>query len=168
MKYAFIIGSSAFIVRGQTISYGESGNWKPFLRINTLAEPNGQKLDIDLDIKDTDGKPVTLFSNKPVTGAPYNLVTTHNSVKVLRLDGSTIIHVHQLLDKDAMALEHNIVAELEAHSPVVAIRVSGEFFVDRLHVRAENEKLFINENGYATSTLTGSNDLKFTSDGVLL
>ncbi|HEY8930474.1 MAG TPA: hypothetical protein VIM55_14835 [Mucilaginibacter sp.] len=168
MKYAFIIGSSAFIVRGHTISYGESGNWKPFLRIKTLAEPNGPNLDIDLDIKDTDGKPVTLFSNKPITGAPYNVMTTHDGVKVLRLDGSTIIHVHQLKDEDAMALEHNIVAELEVHSPVVAIRISGEFFVDRLHVRAENEKLFINENGYATSALAGSNDLKFTSEGVLL
>jgi len=52
--------------------------------------------------------------------------------------------------------------------PLAVIRVTGEFFVDQLHIRAENEKLLINENGYATAALAGDNDLKFTSQGVVL
>jgi hypothetical protein len=173
MKYAFVIGSSAFIVPGKTISYGTDGNWKHFLRINaiyhdTSAPAENTYLDIDLDIKDTDGTPVTILSNKPVTGAPYTIKAERDSITVLRLDGTTIIQVHQLDDESAMSLEHNIVAELDVHAPVVVIRVSGEFFVDRLHIRAENEKLLINDNGYATSTMIGHSDLKFTEAGVVL
>ena len=170
MKYAFIIGSGAFVVRGKTISYGSDGNWKPLLRINSVSQGStgDAHLDVDIDIKDVDGKPVTVMSNQPVTGAPYNVKVERDSVTVSRLDGSTIIHVHQMDYDTAMALEHNIVAELEVNMPLAAIRVAGEFFVDQLHIRAENEKLFINDNGYANVALAGENDLKFTSEGVVL
>ncbi|WP_299584952.1 hypothetical protein [Mucilaginibacter sp.] len=173
MKYAFVIGSSAFIVPGKTISSGTQGNWKYFLRINaiyhdTSAPAENTYLDVDLDIKDTDGTPVTILSNKPITGAPYTIKTDRDSVKVLRLDGTPIIHVHQLDDESAMSLEHNISAELDVQAPVVVIRVTGESFVDRLHIRAENEKLLINDNGYASSAMVGHSDLKFTEAGVLL
>jgi len=173
MKHAFVIGSNAFIVPGKTISYGEEGNWKHFLRINniyhdTSAPAENSFLDIDLDIKDTDGTSVTVLSNTPVTGAPYTIKTKRDSIMISRLDGTTIIHVHQLDDESAMSLEHNIVAEFEVHSPIVVIRITGEFFVDSLHIRAENEKLLINDNGYATSAMVGHNDLKFTAAGVVL
>lgn len=170
MKYAFIIGSGAFVVRGKTISYGSEGNWKPLLRINSVSQgaTGNAHLDIDVDIKDTDGKQVTIVSNQPVTGSPYKVDVERDSVMVSRLDGSTIIHVHQLDYDTAMALEHNIVAELEVNMPLAVIRVTGEFFVDQLHIRAENEKLFVNENGYANVALAGENDLKFTTAGVVL
>jgi hypothetical protein len=173
MKHAFVMGSSAFIVPGKTISYGEDGNWKHFLKINTIyhdtsAPTENSWLDIDLDIRDINGTPVTLLSNKPITGAPYTIKTERDSIKILRLDGTTIIHVHQLDDESAMSLEHNITAELDAHAPVVVIRITGEFFVDHLHIRAENEKLMINDNGYATAAMVGHNDLKFTATGVVL
>ena len=172
MKYAFVIGSSAFVVKGKTISYGEEGNWKSFLRINTVSQggpdSEGSSLNIDVDIKDTDGTPVTIVANQPVTGAPYTIKKERDSIHVLRLDGTTIIHVHQLDNDSAMSLEHNIVAELEVNLPVAVIRITGEFFVDGLHIRAENEKLLINDNGYATAALAGDNDLKFTAEGVVL
>ena len=173
MKYAFIIGSNAFIIPRGAISYGEPGNEKDFLKINSIyhdtkAPAQTSLLDIDLDIKDMDGSLVTIKANEPVTGAPYTVYKERNSVKVLRLDGSLIIHVHQLDDESAMGLEHNITAELELNAPLAAIRVSGEFFVDSLHIRAENEKLFINDNIYATSAMAGHNKLIFTSDGVAI
>jgi hypothetical protein len=171
MNYAYVIGSSAFIVPGKAINYGEEGNWKPWLRINSVSqggEGSGAFLDIDLDIKDTNGTSVTIVSNKPVTGTPYNIKIERDSIMVLRPDGTEIIHIHQLDNDAAMGLEHNIVAELEVHSPIAVIRISGEFFVDGLHIRAENEKLFINDNGYATAAMIGHNDLKFTTEGVIL
>lgn len=173
MKHAFIIGSNAFIVPGKTISYGTEGNWKHFLKINaiyhdTSAPAESSHLDIDLDIKDVDGTPVSILSNKPITGAPYTIKTERDNIQVLRLDGTTIIQVHQLDDESAMSLEHNITAELDVHAPVVVIRITGEFFVDSLRIRAENEKLMINDNGYATSAMIGHNDLKFTEAGVVL
>jgi hypothetical protein len=172
MKYAFIIGSNAFIVPSNAISYGDNGYGKQFLKVNSIYHdiPSAAEsaLNIDLDIKDTDGTPVVIIANKPVTGAPYTIKAERNSLKVLRSDGSLIIQVHQLDDDSAMSLEHNITAELEVHTPVVAIRINGEFLVDLLHIRAENEKLFINNNGYATSAMVGKNDLRFTSAGVVL
>ena len=172
MKYAFIIGSNAFIVPSGAIFYGDNAD-KEFLKINSVyhdtKDPaNGGVLDIDLNIKDTDGTPVIILNNKPVIGAPYTIQKERNSVKVIRIDGTVIVHVHQLDDESAMALEHNITAELEIHAPVAVIRITGEFFVDGLHVRAENEKLFINNNGYATSAMIGKNKLEFTAEGVVL
>lgn len=173
MKHAFIIGSNAFIVPGKTISYGTEGNWKHFLKINaiyhdTSAPAESSHLDIDVEIKDVDGTPVSILSNKPITGAPYTIKTERDNIHVLRLDGTTIIQVHQLDDESAMSLEHNITAELDVHAPVVVIRITGEFFVDHLRIRAENEKLMINDNGYGNSVMIGHNDLKFTEAGVVL
>ncbi len=173
MKYAFIIGSNAFIVPHNGIVYNAADTDRDFLRINSIyhevKEPAGNDvLDIDLNIKDTDGSSVIIVNNKPVTGAPYTIERKPDSVKVLRIDGSTIIHVHQLDEDTALGLEHNIVAELELQAPLAAIRVTGEFYVDGLHIRAENEKLLINENGYATSAMIGKNKLAFTSEGVVL
>jgi hypothetical protein len=172
MKYAFVIGSNAFIVPSNAISYGETEYSKHFLRINAIyhdtSSPEGSALNIDLDIKDTDGTPVVIVANKPVTGAPYTIKAERNSIEVLRSDGTSIIHVHQLDDDAAMALEHNIVAEFEVNAPIVVIRITGEFFVDHLLIKAQNEKLFINNNGYATSAMVGHNDLKFTSAGVVI
>jgi hypothetical protein len=169
MKYAFVLGTSAFIVPHNAIYYGDKENSKEFLRINSIYHDNapGSFLAINLNIKDTDGKPVVVHENQPVPGAPYSVQKEQNSVKVLRADSSLIIHIHQLDDDAAMGLEHNIVAELEVNMPVVVIRIFGEFLVDSLHVSAENEKLYINHNGYATSALAGEH-LLFTADGVVL
>lgn len=172
MKYAFVIGSNAFIVPGKNIYYGESGNEKEFLKINSIHHDTNEAvqsvLDIDLNIKDTDGTSVIIVSNKTVTGAPYNIIIDQTSVKVLRSDGSAIIHVHQLDEDAAMGLEHNIVAELEVHAPIAVIRITGEFLVDGMRITAENEKLYINDNGYATSAMVGQSRLKFTPEGVVL
>ncbi|WP_428329992.1 hypothetical protein [Mucilaginibacter sp.] len=170
MKYAFVIGSNAFIVPRNSINYGDNG--KHFLRVNAIYHdiPGSENshLEIDLDIKDTDGTAIVILANKPVTGAPYTIKQERDSIKVLRIDGSTVINVHQLDEDSAMSLEHNITAELEVQSPVVVIRITGEFIVDGLHIRAENEKLFINNNGYATSAMVGHDGLRFTSEGVVL
>jgi hypothetical protein len=173
MKYAFVIGSNAFIVPRGAISYGDHDFGKEFLKINSIYHdlpPSAEKtfLEVDLDIKDTDGSPIAVLANKPVNGASFTVDKERDSIKVLRADGSLIIHVHQLDDDSAMSLEHNITAELEVHAPIAVIRITGEFIVDNLHVIAENEKLYINDNGYATSALAGKNRLKFTSAGVVL
>ncbi|MDB5140603.1 MAG: hypothetical protein JWR12_2519 [Mucilaginibacter sp.] len=170
MKYAFIIGSNAFIVPKGIIYCGNRENERIFLQVNSIYHDTteGSLLDIDVNIKDTDGTPVVIIANQAVTGAPYSIKKQRDSIKIVRSDGSMIIHVHQLDDEAAMALEHNIVVELEVHAPIAVIRISGEFMVDSLHISAENEKLYINSNGYATSAMVGKNRLTFTSAGVVL
>jgi hypothetical protein len=172
MKYAFVIGSNAFVVSRNTISYGEDGQEKEFLRVNAIYHdlPNKEAsfLDVSLDVRDAHGNPVIIRSNEPVMGMPYTIKRERDNVQILHADGSLIIQVHQLDDDSAMALEHNITAELEVNTPVAVIRITGDFIVGDLHIRAENEKLFINDNGYANSVQSGKNDLKFSSAGVVL
>ncbi|WP_259070044.1 hypothetical protein HDF24_24630 [Mucilaginibacter sp. X4EP1] len=172
MKYAYVIGSNAFIVPSKAIFYGDGENEKEFLKINSVHhdtnEPVHPVLNIDLNIKDTDGTPVVILANKPANGASYKIIEKQDSVKVTRPDGTAIIHVHQLDDEAAMALEHNISAELEVHAPVVVIRLTGEFFVGDLRITAENEKLYINHNGYASSARAGKSNLSFTAAGVVM
>jgi hypothetical protein len=168
MKYAFILGTSAYIVPHGVISYADHEKANQILKINSIYhdnEPNSF-LSIDLDIKDTKGNGVILNGNKAL-GTGVKVLEERNSVKVLDVDGTVIIHVHQLDDEAALSLQLNISVELERNAPVVAIRVFGDFMTHDLHISAENEKLFINDDGYATSALAG-NDLRFTASGVVL
>jgi hypothetical protein len=168
MKYAFLLGTSAYIVPNGVISYADSENLKEIIKINSLwhdSEP-ASFLSIDLDIRDLNGNGVILSNNKAL-GNGVQVIEERKSVKVLALDGSTIIKVQQLDEESAMSLEHNIVAELEVNSPIAVIRIFGDFMANNLHISAENEKLFINDDGYATSALAGES-LRFTAAGVVL
>lgn len=170
MKYAFIIGSSAFIVPNGVISYAGQESSKEILRIRSIYHDNepGSILSIDADIKDVNGNGIKIIDNMVEINSVFTVKTERDSIWVLRPDGSLVIQVHQLDDRSAMGLEHYITAELEIHAPVAVIRISGEFEAEGLHISAENEKLFINNNGYATAALAGKNELKFTAAGVVL
>jgi len=173
MKYAFIIGSNAFIVPSKVLSYADNDDEKEFLRINSIYHdlpPGVQEahLDIDLDIKDIDGTPILMLANQTLNSASHTVKKERNSIQIVRADGSLIIQVHQLDDDSAMSLEHNITAELEVNMPIVVIRINGDFMAGGLRIAAENEKLYVNDIGYANSVLAGKNQLHFTTNGVVL
>jgi hypothetical protein len=173
MKYAFIIGSNAFIVPSKVIIYEDSEGEKEFLRINALCSdvpPNVQQsaLSIDIDIQDEDGSPIMILANGLVAGPVYSIERERDSIKVLRADGSLVIQVHQIDYKTAMGLEHNISAELEIYPQIAIIRITGEFLLGGMHIAAENEKLYIDQTGYGNSVQTGKNQLKFAPEGVVL
>jgi len=168
MKYAFILGTCAYIVPHGVINFADHETTSEILRIKSIYhdnEPNSF-LSIDLDIKDNHGNGIILSDNKAL-GTGVRVMEERNCIKVLDTDGSIIIKVQQLDDKAALSLELNIVSELEINAPIAAIRIFGDFMTHDLHVMAENEKLFINDDGYATSALAG-NDLRFTSAGVII
>jgi len=169
MKYAFIIGSNAFVVPHGVISYGDSNHSKEIIRIRSIYHDNEPQsfLSVDLDIKDKDGHEIKLMGNKVVNASTFSVQAERNSVKVFTGSGSLVIHVHQLDDKTAMGLQLNIASELEENAPVAAIRIYGDFMAENLHIMGENEKLFINDNAYATSALAGQT-LAFTEEGVVL
>jgi hypothetical protein len=170
MKYAFIIGSNAFIIPTGVISYSGPSGLMEILRIRSIYHDNepGSFLSVDLAISDMTGAAIKLINNEPEISFDFKIVKERDSIKILRPDGGMIIHVHQLDTDSAMALEHNITAEFEVNAPIVVIRIYGDFKAGDLNISAENEKLFINDNGYATSAMTGSNQLQFTAAGVVL
>ncbi|MDB4924593.1 hypothetical protein [Mucilaginibacter sp.] len=170
MKYAFIIGTSVFIVPNGVISYADAEHSKEIIKIRSIYHNNepGSALSIDVDIKDVNGNSIIIIDNIVEINSVFTVETQRDYVKVLNPDGLVILNIHQLDDQSAMRLEHYIVAELEVHAPVVVIRISGDFETEGLHITAENEKLFINNNGYATSALAGKDQLLFTEAGVVL
>ena len=173
MKYAFIMGSNSFIVPGNTLIYSDNGQSVQFLRITSIYhdKPAGQgesSLLVDMDIKDTDGHPLQLKDNNPDNAVGFKITEQRDRLLITRADGTTVVDVHQLDDKSALKLEHNIIAELEAFSPVVVIRIRGNFMIGQLHIEIDNEKLFVNGNSYANSTLAGKTELQFTTEGVVL
>ncbi len=170
MKYAFVIGSNAFIVAHGVISYTDNGQSKEALRVKSIYhdnEPNSF-FSVDLDIEDTHGTAIKLTNNALVSGQGFKVETKRNSVQVLGNDGNVVFHAHQLDEQSAMDLESNIAKELEVSAPVVVIRIFGDFKTGALNISAENEKLFINDNGYATSAMHGTDQLQFTAEGVVL
>lgn len=173
MKYAFIMGSNSFIVPGNTLIYTDNGQSAQFLKITSIYHdrPPGQgqsSLTVDMDIKDTDGNPLQLKGHTPENTGGFKITEQRDRVLVTKPDGTTVIDVHQLDDKSALKLEHNIIAELEAFAPVVVIRIRGNFMINQLHIEIDNEKLFVNGNSYANSTLTGKTCLQFTTEGVVV
>jgi hypothetical protein len=168
MKYAFVMGSSAFIVPNGVIRYADEDNTTEILRINSLWHDNvpNSIFSIDLDIKDKNGNGV-IVSNNQALGTGVRVIADGKSVQVLDEKGVNIIKVIQMDDHTAMSLEHNITAEFEVNMPLAAIRIFGEFYTHNLHILAENEKFYINDDGYATSALAGT-DLRFTPAGMLL
>lgn len=168
MKYAFVMGSSAFVVPHGVIRYADEDTSTDILRINSLWHDNDPNsfFSIDLDIKDKNGNGVILNNNKAL-GTGVRVIADGKSVQVLDENGVNIIKVIQMDDKTAMSLEHNIIAEFEVNMPLAAIRIFGDFMTHGLHILAENEKFYVNDDGYATSAMAG-NDLRLTPAGMLL
>jgi hypothetical protein len=173
MKYAFIMGSNSYIVPGNTVVYNDHGKNIEFLRINSVYQEGATSnqpnlLSVDLDIKDVDGSVIKIQGNKPVQAGKADVAEYHDRLLLTRPDGTTIIDVHQLDNRSAKHLEHNIIAELEVHAPVAVVRVRGNFMAGDLHVEIDNEKLFLNKNSYANSTLSGKINLEFANEAVVL
>lgn len=170
MKYAFIIGTSAFIVPNGVISYADADRTKEIIRIRSIYHDTqpGSYLSVDANVEDAEGNTIQIVDNVVEINSVFTVKTERDHVKISRPDGSVVLHIHQMDDQSAMRLEHYITAELTVHAPVAVIRVSGEFETEGLHVLAENEKLFINDNGYATAAQAGKGGLLFTENGVVL
>ncbi|WP_461451481.1 hypothetical protein [Mucilaginibacter sp.] len=170
MKYAFIFGTSAFIVPHGVITVADEDNAKDILSVRSVIKDTDPDsfFSIDLDISDAHGNYIRLTGSKPESEGSYKVTQERNSVKVLNADGSLLIQVHQLDEDVAMNLEHNITAEFEVNMPLTFIRINGDFMAEGIHVVSENEKLWVNEDSWATSALAGKSNLRFTADGVVL
>jgi hypothetical protein len=171
MKYAFVMGSSAFIVPHGVISYADNDSSKEILRVQSIYHDTeaGSGLFVNLDIQDTNGTTIKMYDNELEDTGSYKVKTGRDSISILRSDGSQVIHIQQLDEASALALEHNITAEFEVlNTDVAVIRIFGDFKTEGLNISAENEKLFINDNGYATSALHGNGNVTFTANGVVL
>jgi len=172
MKYAFLFGSNVFVVPNNTISYIDNEQTNRFLRIISVYknDPGEQHsvLSIDADIKDNEGHILRITNNQCEDTSNFLVRETYNQLSVSKRDGSTVLDVHQIDHKTAMSLEHNIVAELEVNMPLHVIRIRGNFMAGGIHIEIDNEKLFIDDDSYATAALAGDTGLRFSHSGILI
>jgi len=173
MKYAFLFGSNVFVVPNNTISYIDNEQTTRFLRIlsvhrDTPPDQPRAVLSIDADVKDNEGHVLRITATQSEDISNFEIHETYDRVLVTKLNGSTVLDVHQLDYETAMSLEHNITAELEVNMPLAVIRVRGNFLLGGIHIEIDSEKLFIDDDSYATAALAGENDLRFSHSGVLI
>lgn len=170
MKYAYILGSNAYVSPHGYISYTEDGQTKTFLSIRSVYHDTAASshLSVDLDIKDMLGRELKLTDNRIENAAVFHISEQRDRVLITKQNGDTIIDIRQLDDVSAMRLAHNIIAELEVQTSIVVIRVRGDFMLGGMHIEIDNEKLFVNGNAYANSVLAGNNNLQFAAEGVII
>jgi hypothetical protein len=170
MKYAYILGSNAYVSPHGFISYNDGGQSRSFLAIRSVYHDNspGSRLSIDLDIKDMLDRELKITDNQADDATGFHIAEQRDRVLVTKHNGDTIIDIHQLDDESAMRLAHNVIAELEVNTPVAVIRVRGDFMLGDMHIEIDNEKLFVNGNSYANSVLAGENNLQFATEGVVI
>ncbi|MDB5145122.1 MAG: hypothetical protein JWQ66_3835 [Mucilaginibacter sp.] len=170
MKYAYIFGSNAYVSPHGYISYTENGQTRSFLSIRSIYHDTaaGSHLSVDLDIRDMLDRELKFTDNQAENATGFHISEQRDRVLITKHNGDTIIDIHQLDDESAMALEHNIIAELEVNSPIAVIRIRGDFMLGGMHIEIDNEKLFVNDNSYANSVLAGQNNLQFAAEGVVI
>jgi hypothetical protein len=170
MKYAFLFGSNVFIIPSNVISYVDNDETNEFLKIKSICHNNGEhsSLTIDTDLKDIEGRGLKIHDNEVVTSFGYKISRTPDRILAKGWNNSTVIDIQQLDEKSAMGLEHNILAELEAHSPDAIIRIRGDFMMGKMHIEVDNEKMSIGRDSYASSAIAGHSDLKFTPSGLVV
>ena len=170
MKYAFILGSNAFVTPHGAITYTHNDQTRSFLSIWSIYHDTaaGSHLSVDIDIKDKQGRELRINDNQGENPAGIIINRERDRVLITNTDGTTILDVHQMDDKSAMRLEHNIIAELEVNAPIAVIRIRGNFMLEGMHIQIDNEKLFINNNSIANSVHAGQNNLQFAASDVVL
>lgn len=170
MKYAFLFGSNVFIIPSNVISYVDNDETNQFLRIKSICHDNGfhSDLTIDTDLKDTEGRGLTIENNEVVKSFGYKVSKGPGRILATGYNNDTVLEIQQLDENSTKDLEENILAELKAHAPDAVFRIRGDFMMGKMHVEVDNDRLSIGRDSYASSAVTGEGGLKFTPSGLVV
>ena len=173
MKYAFILGSNAFLVSKPVISFIENGVSRDLIRLNRLYEHPKSGTDSLLDI-DTDvalphnGGALKLRGNKSDgLASGYRVQEGEKQILILGHDDHIILDIHQLDPEAIHGLSSHVINELHWHEPYIAIRVRGAFSVGEHEIDIDNEKIFIDNESYAETVHVGDEGVLLSTEGIL-
>ncbi|WDF56745.1 hypothetical protein [Mucilaginibacter sp. KACC 22063] len=155
MKYAFLLGSNAFIVDQPVITYEENGNMVEILRIKSLYGAVHQSSDVhqlvvDTNLKDVDGHNIVLADND-LNHSDYKVVRTDKQIHVTNGTEHPVIDILQLDDAAIAGLSSHVINELGHVNVDYLIRVRGDFMVGEHHITIDNEKMFVDDDSIAES-----------------
>ena len=172
MKYAFILGSNAFLVSKPVISFVENGTTHDLIRLNRIYDHAKSGTDTLLDV-DTDvtlphkGGSIRLKGNKAdELASGYHVKEDSKQVMILGNEDSIILDIHQLDDDAIAGLSSHVINELNWHEPYIAIRVRGAFAVGEHEIEIDNEKIFIDNESYAETVHVGDEGVLLSTAGI--
>ncbi|GAB2688685.1 hypothetical protein GCM10027037_09050 [Mucilaginibacter koreensis] len=171
MKYAFVLASNVYISHQPVISYADNDTQTEFLRV-TSYKPNKKHdahhtaLTIEANFNVEGGQPVKVSTNDFDNITGYH---THAADDILTLskNNDVVFEIHQLPEEDFSSLQSHIYNEIEAQGADAVFIIRGNFWVNGHHIIIDNEKLFVDDDSYATGVTNNHEGVLLSPYGIL-
>ncbi len=162
MKHAFIFGTTIFLCEQNTLTLNEGDTNAEFLRV--LSFNNDQHADKSLCINATistlDGGILHVRGNAVEGRTDVRAEVHNNRVKIFQNGHEEpVLDVYQLNPHEYPGLSSHILNEIHAQHPDVVLTIKGNFKVGGTHLFIENEKMFVDNNGYANGVVNAHNGI---------
>ncbi|PWK77151.1 hypothetical protein LX99_02961 [Mucilaginibacter oryzae] len=155
MKHAFIFGTTIFLSENNTLNYSDGLTHIEFLKILSFHdESKNRVLTIDAHITSKAGNEIKISANNNINGANIRTDVSAGRIKVFEPDNDEpVLDIYQLNSHEYHGLSSHILNEIHAQHPDHVVSVKGNFTVNDAHFLIENEKMFIDQNGYANGVV---------------
>ncbi|MFC0514180.1 hypothetical protein ACFFGT_08220 [Mucilaginibacter angelicae] len=159
MKHAFIFGTTIFLSERNTLTYSDGLSNIEFLRVLSFYDDQkGKVLTIDASINTQSGEPIRISANTNENSANVRLDVTSGRIKVFDpAHAEPVLDVYQFDPHEYPGLSSHVLNEIHAQHPDHVLTIKGNFFVGGAHFLIENEKMFIDSNGYANGVENAHN-----------
>ncbi|WP_183558754.1 hypothetical protein [Mucilaginibacter sp. SP1R1] len=168
MKHAFIFGTSIFLSTQNTLTFVNGDNSTEFLKVLSFYKHQkgfeDQALVIDAIISSLTDDPIRISNNQLQAGPAFRLETTANRLKVYQAGhAEPVLDVYQLEEHEYAGLSSHITNEIEAQHPDAVLTIKGNFHVQGAHFLIENEKMFIDKNGFANGVANAHHGVQLSA-----
>jgi len=169
MKHGFIFGTSLYLSRTSTISYGVNRAVTTFLTIVSFFKQGDAISEsvvvIDADFSLLNGEAIKIVQNKIVEGTSARVHVENNRVTVFHVGHEIpVLDVFQMDEHAFHGLGSNTYAEIESQKPDVVFTIKCNLMVDDGVIWVENEKLHIDEAIFASGIFNEHHGVILSAD----
>ncbi len=159
MKHAFIFGTTIFLSELNTLTLNDGDYNTEFLRILSFNNQNeNTPLSINATISTLDRAIVQITNNAIEGRADMRAQITGNRIKIFQNGHEEpVLDVYQLDEHEFHGLSSHILNEIHAQHPDKVLTIKGNFKVGSTHFMIENEKMFVDNNGFANGVVNAHN-----------
>ncbi|MDN5285805.1 MAG: hypothetical protein JWR38_2079 [Mucilaginibacter sp.] len=167
MKHAFIFGTTIFLSEQRTLTFVDGENSTEFLKVLSFYHhqqgTEDHVLSIDASITSASGDVIRINNNQLDAGPSFSLETSSNRLKVFQSGhAEPVLDVYQLDPHEYPHLSSFITKEIEAQHPDAVLTIKGNFHVGSTHFLIENEKMFIDSNGFANGVINAHHGIQLS------
>jgi hypothetical protein len=160
MKHAFIFGTTIFLSEQNTLTLNDGDRNTEFLRILSFnnSQSENTSLCINAAISTLDGGILHVTNNVIEGRMDVRAETSSNRIKVYQNGHEEpVLDVYQLDEHEFHGLSSHILNEIHVQHPDKVLTIKGNFKVDNTHFMIENEKMFVDNNGFANGVVNAHN-----------